>query len=161
MNLVDVLKYGNRTTLHAVEGLPPADWTTPGVCGYWSVKEIIDHLASFECFLTEVLEIAGGQRAGIGPYLTEWLSDGQAFNDNQVPARAALPAQESLAGYQANHERNMALAAGLNANESRRAGFLPEYGAEYDLEDFVAYTFYGHKREHSAQIAVFRDQIKR
>jgi len=161
MNLQDVLKYGQRTSLHAVMDLPWADWSTAGVCGYWSVKEIIDHLASFECFLTEVLEIAGGRRATPGPYLTEWLADGQAFNDAQVPARAALPAEESLAAYRANHERNLALAATLSADESRRVAFLPEYGAEYDLEDFVAYSFYGHKREHSAQIGVFRDHIGR
>ena len=46
--------------------------------------------------------------------------------------------------------------------EGRRLnGTLPWYGEEYDLEDFIIYTFYGHKREHSAQIAAFRDQLAR
>ena len=161
MHLTDVLKYGNRTLLHTVEALPAADWTEPGVCGYWSVKEIIDHLDSFECFLSEVLEIAGGARVDHGPYLSEWLADGQAFNDAQVPARAALSPQQSLAEYQRNHARNVEYAASLTTQQSRRAGFLPAYGAEYDLEDFVAYSFYGPKREHSSQIAVFRDRIGR
>ena len=31
--------------------------------------------------------------------------------------------------------------------------------SEYSLEDFIVYTFYGHKREHSAQIAAFRDRL--
>ena len=39
-------------------------------------------------------------------------------------------------------------------------GVLPWYGAEYDLEDFIAYMYYGHKREHSAQIAVFKDKLE-
>ena len=161
MHLADVLKYGNRTVLHAVDGLPPADWTTPGVCGHWSVKEIIDHLASFECLLIEALEIAAGSRTEHGPYLTEWLRDGQAFNDSQVPARAALSFEETLAAYQADQKRTMTLAVAMSAEQARQVGFLPAYGAEYDADDFVAYTFYGHKREHSAQIAVFRDLIKR
>jgi proline iminopeptidase len=29
---------------------------------------------------------------------------------------------------------------------------------EYALDDFIVYNYYGHKREHSAQIAVFRDR---
>ncbi len=32
---------------------------------------------------------------------------------------------------------------------------------EYSLDVFVAYAYYGHKREHSAQIVMFRDQIRR
>ncbi|MFO7664109.1 MAG: hypothetical protein R6X18_16150 [Chloroflexota bacterium] len=40
-------------------------------------------------------------------------------------------------------------------------GFFPHCGAEYDLEDFIAYSFYSHKREHCAQIAVFGNHIHR
>ena len=43
--------------------------------------------------------------------------------------------------------------------EARRPGTLPWYGAEYALEDYLVYQFYGHKREHSAQIAAFRDLV--
>jgi hypothetical protein len=32
---------------------------------------------------------------------------------------------------------------------------------EYALDDYIVYAYYGHKREHSAQIAVFRDLVKR
>jgi hypothetical protein len=42
----------------------------------------------------------------------------------------------------------------------RKSGLLPWYGAEYDLEDYITYAFYGHKREHCAQIAVYRDTLK-
>ena len=39
----------------------------------------------------------------------------------------------------------------------RQPGTLPWYGAEYAVDDLIVYTAYGHKREHSAQIAVYRD----
>ena len=41
----------------------------------------------------------------------------------------------------------------------RENGTLPWYGAEYSLDDFIVYTYYGHKREHAAQIAAFRDHL--
>jgi hypothetical protein len=40
-----------------------------------------------------------------------------------------------------------------------KPGTLPWYGPEYALDDFIVYSYYGHKREHSAQINVFRDQL--
>jgi hypothetical protein len=55
----------------------------------------------------------------------------------------------------------MELAGRLPAESYHQTGLIPWYGAEYDLDDFLVYTYYGHKREHGAQIAVFRDQIKR
>lgn len=159
MHAHDVLKYGNLTVLHAVRDLPEADWHAPNVCGVWSVREIIAHLASFEYVLIEVLNVAGGMKPA--PYLLDMLHDGQGFNDREVPARAGLSAAETLAEYEATHARTMRLATDLPPGRFATAGFLPEYGAEYDLEDYIAYSFYGHKREHSAQIAVFRDGIGR
>jgi hypothetical protein len=55
----------------------------------------------------------------------------------------------------------MTLAARISADVYRQNGTLPWYGSEYDLDDFIVYTFYGHKREHSAQIAAFRDWLAR
>ena len=55
----------------------------------------------------------------------------------------------------------MELTAALPSSLFFNTGFLPAYGMEYDLEDYIAYSFYGHKREHSAQIGVFRDAIGR
>jgi len=159
MNPFDVLKYGHATVLRAVADLPEADWQTAGVCGYWSVRQIIAHLASFEYALVEAIDVAGG--AASGPHLSALLRNGQAFNDAQVAARAALTVAETLAELESTHQLTLARAAELPIERFRQAGFLPRYGREYDLEDFIAYSFYGHKREHSAQIAVFRDHIGR
>jgi len=161
MHAVDVLKYANLTVLHSLQGLPTEDWATAGVCGWWSVREIIAHLTSFEVMLLDVLAIAAGETNALGPTLRAWASDGQRFNDEQVAARAALSPEETLADYAAAQAAVMARMAALPAGATTRAGFLPAYGREYDLDDFLTYSFYGHKREHTAQIAVFRDAIKR
>jgi uncharacterized protein (TIGR03083 family) len=159
MHALDVLKYGNLTLLHAVQDLAEDDWRAPNVCGVWSVREIIAHLASFEHVLVEALGAARGEPPG--PHLTDMLRDGQAFNDAQVPARAGLSPTETLAEYATVHARTMELAAALPTTLFYNTGFLPAYGMEYDLDDFIAYSFYGHKREHAAQIMVFRDAIGR
>lgn len=161
MHPVDVLKYGNLTVLRVVEGLPADDWNTAGVCGWWSVREIIAHLASFEHLLIESLEIAGGARDGYGPTLRAWFRDGQAFNDQQVAGRAALSPEETLADYATAQAQTIALAAALPSEAWLQTGFLRAYGPEYDPHDFITYAIYGHKREHAAQIAVFRDAIRR
>ena len=41
----------------------------------------------------------------------------------------------------------------------REVGTLPWDGEDYALDDFLVYGYYGHKREHSAQIAAFRDRL--
>ena len=159
MHPSDILRYANRTLLHAVRDLTEDEWRAPDVCGVWSAREIIAHLASFELALIEALAVARGEP--IGPTLAEMLRDGQAFNDKQVMARLGLSVAETLAEYEAAHRRTLELAAALPPNLFINTGFLPAYGLEYDLEDFIVYSYYGHKREHAAQIMVYRDGIGR
>jgi len=157
MNASDILEYGNLTVLRTIEGLPESDWNTSGVCGVWSVKDIIAHLASYEQVLIEVLtSFLGG---GPTPHLDRYKK-GEAFNDNEVALRKDQSPVETLAEYKAAHSQTMLLVTQIPAETLRQAGTLPWYGMEYALDDYIVYAFYGHKREHSAQIAVFRDQIK-
>ena len=158
MNADDVFRYGHLTVLGTVEGLPAAEWETPGVCGVWSAKDVIAHLASYEL-------ATGDAFAGIlGEEATETLglmmSRGEAFNDSQVEQRRGQTAEETLAEYTQAHERAAGMLARIPLEQRRQAGVLAWYGAEYDLEDLITYMSYGHKREHSAQIAQFRWRIE-
>ena len=89
MNAPDILYYGNTKIHEYIDELSEAECEAAGVCGWWSVKEIM------------------------------------------APDLCRLP------------------------------GTLPWYGNRYSLDDFIVYTFYGHKREHGAQIGVYRDKIGR
>jgi uncharacterized protein (TIGR03083 family) len=158
MNATDVMRYGHGTVLATLDGLPPAQWSTPGVCGVWSVKQIVAHLASYELVLGEVLaSLAGGTDST--PFLDRFKDPAGDFNDAEVAARDGLTAEATLAEYVAAHERAMELLAHIPAEERTRPGTLPWYGAEYAIDDFIVYAFYGHKREHCAQIAVFGDGL--
>jgi hypothetical protein len=54
----------------------------------------------------------------------------------------------------------MSLLVNIPSETLRQIGTLPWYGIEYALDDVLVYMYYGHKREHSAQIAAFRDRLR-
>jgi hypothetical protein len=89
--------------------------------------------------------------------LNAFVDPGGQFNDAQVALRQNHSPGATLAEYTEAYDRVIRMAAQLPAELLSRPGTLPWYGLEYALDDFIVYTFYGHKREHCAQIAVFRD----
>jgi hypothetical protein len=158
MNAIDILKYGHFTFLASLEGLSDAEIEQGGVCGVWSTKNIIAHLASYEHVLVEVLQAFLG--GGATPYMEQYAR-GLEFNDLQVDARKDKSVAETLDEYKTLQAKTMEMVAQIPFETLRQAGTLPWYGMEYALDDFIVYAMYGHKREHSAQILVFRDTLKK
>ena len=159
MNASDILKYGNLTVLRTLEEVPQSEWETPNVCGWWSTKHILAHLNSFEHILVEVLGSFVGDQAT--PALNQLQSmGGQGFNDFQVEIRKNKTPAEIMEEYKTTQAETMRLVVQLDADLLRRPGTLPWYGLEYALDDYIVYQFYGHKREHTAQVNVFKDTLK-
>ena len=159
MNALDVMRYGHLTVLGAVDGLTDDNWNEAGVCGVWSTRQVIAHLASYELVLADVLDsIADG---GPAPLLDELIAAGADFNDSQVDKRIGQSCTETLEEYRAAYERVAGTARRLPEEVWRQVGVIPWYGPEYSLDDLIAYQYYGHKREHCAQIDVYRDRLVR
>lgn len=158
MNVLDVLKFGHLTFTTTLDGVPQSEWETGGVCGVWSVKDIVAHLTSYELLVADVLATFVDDRPT--PHLQTMGELGpETFNDAEVAKRQDKTAADILAEYQAAHAQVRALAEQIPAETYRQNGSMPWYGPEYDLEDFIVYTNYAHKREHSAEINVFRDRL--
>lgn len=162
MNASDIIHYGHDFVTRNLVDLPLEHWETPNVCGWWSSKLIIAHLASYELLLGEVLR---SFQAGGGPSPSPYLElltgqGGQVFNDEQIDARKDRSAAELYAEYNAAAADSHRLVGLLDGETLRRPGAIPWYGAEYALDDFIVYQYYGHKREHTAQINVFKDGLK-
>lgn len=155
MNASDILKYGHLTFTGTLAGFPEAAREQSGACGSWSVKDIVAHIASYELVLTDILNVAIDQNAAT-PYLSLF---GKDFNDSQVDARKNQNYAETLAEYNAAQARNMTLIAQIPAETLRQVGTIPWYGADYALDDLIVYQYYGHKREHSAQVSAFQDRL--
>lgn len=158
MNAIDIIRNGHSTVLEAVDGLTTSHWQAPGACGEWTAKDIIAHLASYEWMLVETLASLIHEDAAT-PTLDRFGQEPAAFNDAEVEKRRDNSVDEVWAEYKKAYAEAIALAERVPSEAWTQDGVLPWYGDAYDLDDFVAYSFYGHKREHCAQIAVVRDRL--
>lgn len=158
MNVISMMEYGHKTVLDSIKDLPMEQWGGPGACGRWSVKDIIAHLASYEHMFEDVV---GGiiDNTRKTPMLDAMLSQGDGFNDLQVEPYQSQSAEAVLAAYQQAFENTMATARQLPPEMWEKDGLIPWYG-DYTLSELMVYTIYGHKREHSAQIALYHDTVK-
>lgn len=158
MNAEDVYMYGHGWVLKHLEGLNEEDWIVGGTCGVWSIKDIVAHLTSFEYLLAEAFEMVQGGKPG--EYMISFGKVGdQEFNNEQVASRVKDTYQEVLDEYEKAHSKGAANLVKIPIELRRKVGAIPWYGEEYDVEDLISYMYYGHKREHCAQIAVFRDTL--
>ena len=157
MNAADILKYGHLTLMGSIEGIE--DWDTRGAVGIWTAKDLMAHLASYEHIIAEVFQsFVGG---GDTPYMKMMHeAHGDEFNTHMVAASQDKSLAEVMADYNAAHEQMKRLFVQIPAQTFPQVGTLPWYGAEYSLDDYIVYTQYGHKCEHAAQFAAFRDRLK-
>lgn len=155
MNARDVLRYGQATFVSAVESVPAAVRQRPGACGEWSVKDLVAHLGSYELVLVDVLQSLQG--ADATPHLDRFTEQPATFNDAEVALRSQYSLDDVLSELVDAHQQTLDLIAGVDPARLREVGTLPWYGAEYAVDDLICYQYYGHKREHAAQIAMFRD----
>jgi uncharacterized damage-inducible protein DinB len=159
MNAQDILKYGQLTVFQAIEGFPESAWEIAGACGVWSVKDIIAHLASYERVLVDIL--TSFTNDGPTPALSTFIELGAQFNDSEVNRRKERTIQDVLAEFKDTHTQVLIQISTLPPETLRQSGTLPWYGMDYALDDVIVYMYYGHKREHSAQIVAFRDRLDR
>ena len=158
MNATDILKYGQQTALQAIDGFPETEWDRPGACGFWSVKDIIAHLTSYEEVLVDILSGFVGRHPT--PSLDKFIELADQFNDTEVEKRKRRAVREILDEFNDAHAQVMSLAERIRPAAFSQVGTLPWYGMDYSLDDVIVYMYYGHKREHSAQIAAFRDHLQ-
>jgi hypothetical protein len=156
MNAIDVLRYGHGTVLETIERVPEDAWDAPGAAGDWSPKDVLGHLSAFELLLAEVLESLDGGAMPLAEAMNE--QGGDAWNESQWARRRDLPARAIIDEYTHAFEHVISLAARVPEEAFSQNGLLAWYGDGYDLDDFITYTSYGHKREHTAQIGAFLDR---
>ena len=148
MNVISMMEYGHKTVLDAIQDLPLDRWNVSGVCGLWSVKDIVAHLVSYEHMFEDVVGVTLDATRKT-PTLEAMLSTGDKFNDIQVEPYKSQSSDAVLAAYQKGWEDTL----------WHKDGLIPWYG-DYTLAELMVYSIYGHKREHSAQIALYHDTIK-
>lgn len=156
MHATDILFHGHRSLMRSVQNIEGEQWHQAGVCGVWSAKDVLAHMASYELMLGEVIGSFMGLKDS--PTLDRYRS-GAGGNDAEVEDRQSLSPSEVLEEYETARALVDQRARQLDPAALGRTGSLPWYGDKYDLEDYIVYVGYGHKREHAAQLNVFKDSL--
>src|SRR4051812_29895376 len=118
MNAYDVLKYGHSWLMRTIEGLPESAWDVPTVCGIWSAKDVIAHLASYEIVLVEIL--SDQLEDCPTPYLDQFTDPKGNFNDGQVDQRKDMTPDQVVAEYSNAHQQVLALVSKIPAETLRQ-----------------------------------------
>jgi uncharacterized protein (TIGR03083 family) len=160
MNAVDIFERGHQVVAKAVDGLPDADWETSGVCGVWSVREVVAHLATYEHMLAEALEMLAGADEAT-PHLDEYRSRQPGYNEDKVAERRGKSPADVWAEYRAAYDRAVTALRQIPAEKLRAVGTIPWFDPQGSIDDLVVRYGFGHKREHATQIMVYRDRIGR
>lgn len=160
MDMIAILKHGNQAVLDAVAGLSSTEWEMEGVCGTWSAKNIVGHLASVEAAQYEVLSLNLGRKIET-PHLEQFGSLGAAgFNTAHTEIRYHRPASDVLAEYRQGFERVLQLVNELPGEVLHEPGRGSFYVGGYSLADWLIHGIYGHKREHAGQIVSFLERVR-
>ncbi|MBA2468482.1 MAG: DinB family protein [Chloroflexia bacterium] len=158
MNALDVVRYGHQTLLDTLGNCSVDEVTRPGACGIWSIKDIVAHLASYELVLIGIFdELEGG---GPNVMLDRYRDQGIPFNDGEVAARIDWSFDDVLAELNAAHTTVLERLPSVSPERLSLVGAIPWYGDAYALDDLIVYMYYGHKREHAAQVTAFRDALR-
>ena len=122
---------------HALDRVPVTALATPGVCGIWSVKDLIGHIAVWDDVATQKIgRLAGGP----GPSADEDLD---TFNGRESAQRAGRSIDDQLAEMRRNHERLLgALEAASRASDDDLAR----------VREWIAADTWEHYDEHTAQV---------
>lgn len=158
MHALDILRYGHLLVLRTVDGVGSSLADQPGACGVWSIREIVAHLASYEALLAEIAaHLNNGSEM---PLLASFAAAGSAFNDQEVAARQDQNLAALVEEYSTHYEKAITALRLLPPSKFQQTGLLEWYGAAYDLDDFLVYMYYAHKREHCAQIELMKERFK-
>jgi uncharacterized damage-inducible protein DinB len=156
MNAAEMLDNVHLRTIKALDDLPELQWDIPGVCGNWTVKEIVAHLTSYELALAEAFKTFLGQ-SSTHTYISRLLEDGAKFNEEEVEKRRYKTAQYVMDEYNEAQIQTVPLLEQIPVEKLQQKGTLPWYNADRSLNDIII-TFYNHANEHCAQIENFRSR---
>ncbi len=152
MNVTEMLDASHILVFQVLDDLPETGWDVPGVCGDWSVKDVIAHLSSYENVLIDALKTLSGTEPTAS--LHSYIDDATAFSSSEVEARKYDTAQHVEDEYQDLQLQSSALLAGISPAVVMRAGTLSWTGTDQTLAEFIQ-TMCEHTRKHCEQIADF------
>lgn len=135
-----------RELRSAVVLIPPDERESRPVCGTWSLKDVLGHVADWARFCAEsVVKWASGDDPGL-----EQIGDFDTWNEAWVAARRDQPWQVACEDLDAAHQEMGAMLESLTEAELDRNFPLP-WNPQTTAYDWVA-VFVRHDRDHASDL---------
>ncbi|MBK8023821.1 MAG: DinB family protein [Chloroflexi bacterium] len=154
MHILSIMEQGHRILLDSIKGIGEEESAQAGACELWSIKEVMAHIASSEAVLVDILVRLDD--ATPTSDFDRWVADPDGFDVAAIARRQDLPLSRIVDEYQAYYETAIDLLLHLPDDKLRQQVPVPWGAGLRDAEDLIVGAFYGHKREHAAQIRAYR-----
>lgn len=157
MNASKILNRGHQNLLDALKDLAPEVCTQGIVTGSWTVKDVMDHLATYEELQLEAF------RKFLATDATTPLHDQKVrasfleFNETQWKLNKNQTWEEVLKRYMDVNAQIDQMVKKLSSEQMTKPDATLWYGDKSSFDDVIAYS-YGHKKHHIAQIKLFRQR---
>ena len=140
--------------LNAIDGLSDEDMLEPGVCGEWSVRDVVAHVAAWDRETTDMFSaMLEGERHDFLDLDIEGL---EQFNQEHHEATRSVPVADALAELSDSREAMLDLVRGV---DNARL-FAPAPG--YEHADMSIAACLGaqiqHDEEHAEMIEAWREK---
>lgn len=126
----------------AIDGVPEERMTEPGVCGEWSVKDLLGHVAVWDAY---VVAVSRRFLAGEVPGTVDW----EGINEREAAARVDRSVAEQRAEMDRVHAAMVEFVAALQPKELRTKGVRPR----------IRVDTYEHYDEHATDIRAWRERV--
>ena len=140
--------------LASLDGLPEDEMLEPGVCGDWSVRDIVAHVAAWDREVTATFAaMLEGERT---PFLDFDEDELEQFNQERHEAARDMPVPEAIAELS---DSRQALLDFLKATDNAKL-FAPAPGDEHADMSIAAClsTQISHDEEHAEMIEAWRNR---
>lgn len=151
--LIQRLEESREQFLESLEGLTEEEMLAPGVCGDWSIKDVLIHLARWEAELVKLLwQASRGQRPTSVHFNGEEVDAINARWFSQSVERTLESALEDFHGVRNQAIRRVEAFSEKELNDTRRFTWLKDK----PLWEWVENDSFGHEAEHGAEITAWR-----
>ncbi|MEJ2748865.1 MAG: DinB family protein [Anaerolineae bacterium] len=142
-----VLKAARKEFLALANLIPKAEWTTRPVCGIWTLKDLIGHLADWEKVGIDGLrQLVAGQT----PEFDELITNFDTWNNAHAAARNDQPWAEVWADFEETRETLLALVDQMGERDWERPFTAPWDSSINGY--FWVNVWAGHDHEHATDV---------
>ncbi len=144
--LMAALSAGREELLTAAELVSPEERASRPVCGVWTLKDVLGHIADWEAYLLAgLLDMAAGR-----PPRVEHVPDEEAWNQTHAQARRDQLWETVWADFQGVHQALLKVLGGMGQADLERA--FPDVWEKRTCPYFWFLPVLEHDREHARDL---------